>query len=493
MLTSIPSPSPHTSPWLSGSSPLPPPGRHRTRRHRPGVLPGRSPQGWRVGAEALKRRACPDRKRGGQPCNSNAFRHGLYSSHTLRPHAALFRSSSNSQGSSVLLPAVKRDWIAALNRIVVENRLKLLEVTAITSCRLPFTEMCSWLRAATSIVGTHLKVVKALHELGGRQEHLRSLVRELPALLHWEFGRRGIPARPAFVPQELNNFHANLVWESRRLTASQWLLLQEIFSSLHIELDSVRQYRRRKPLPADRILLEGILWKLTGGLRWQDLPDNYPARLCQDLYSALCRTGHMQAIYKQLHWHLNVYGEATLAGLVERGCFEISGNHVLLSPSEELTWEKYTALLLLQQACHARRAIQREADLECRRRGAFYRLPAIRLPNSHPQPARPPSPPSSLTPTIRMLDILQASSGLGVRDLQGTPVLVSMQSPHPGFPVSTQQRPPVYYPSALVLLQGGDLPPTSSRRISGKQHPPRRHRPGVLPGRSPQGGKGSPP
>ncbi|HEY5269456.1 MAG TPA: hypothetical protein VII97_03910 [Anaerolineales bacterium] len=235
----------------------------------------------------------------------------------------------------------------------MENRLKLLEITDITAGRLPFAEMCTWLRAATRIVGTHIKVVKALHELGGRQEHLRSLVRELPALLRWEFGRHGIPARPAFVPQELRNFHANSVWESRRLTAAQWLLLQEIFSSLHIELDSVRQYRRRKPLPADRILFEGILWKLASGLRWQELQAGYPVRLCQDLYSALYRTGQMQAIYQQLHWHLNAYGETTLAGLVERGCFVITGNRVQLSPSEELTWEKYTALILLQQACHA--------------------------------------------------------------------------------------------------------------------------------------------
>ncbi|HEY5271170.1 MAG TPA: transposase, partial [Anaerolineales bacterium] len=167
-------------------------------------------------------------------------------------------------------------------------------------------------------------------------------------------------------------------WESHRLTDAQWLLLQETFVSLHVELDSSRKYHRRKPLPADRILFEGILWKLAGGLRWQDLPDNYPVRLCQDLYSALYRTGYLQAIYKQLHWYLNVYGEAALDELVARGCFVIAGNRVQLSPSEDLTWEKYTALFLLQQGFHARRAIQREADLERRRRGIFYRLPAIR-------------------------------------------------------------------------------------------------------------------
>jgi len=102
-------------------------------------------------------------------------------------------------------------------------------------------------------------------------------------------------------------------------------------------------------------------------------------RACQDLYRALYRAGRMQAIYQQLQWHLNIYGETTLDELVERGCFLITGNRVHLSPSEELTWEKYTALLLLQQAFHARRAIQREADLDRRRRGLFLRLPSLRF------------------------------------------------------------------------------------------------------------------
>ncbi|MBE3037791.1 MAG: hypothetical protein IMZ62_03105, partial [Chloroflexi bacterium] len=43
------------------------------------------------------------------------------------------------------------------------------------------------------------------------------------------------------------------------------------------------------------------------------------------------------------------------------------------------TWEKYTALLLLQQAFRTRRVIQREADLERRRRGLFLRLPSLRF------------------------------------------------------------------------------------------------------------------
>gem|GEM_PF-5498309 len=42
---------------------------------------------------------------------------------------------------------------------------------------------------------------------------------------------RCIPAWPVFVPQKLNNLHANLFWEYHRLTASQWLRLHEIYGS----------------------------------------------------------------------------------------------------------------------------------------------------------------------------------------------------------------------------------------------------------------------
>jgi len=214
----------------------------------------------------------------------------------------------------------------------------------------------------------------------------------------------------------LKIFHADLVWESRRLSAAQWLLLQETFISLHVELDSSRKYRRRIPLPADRFLFEGLLWKLAGGLRWQDLPDKFPLRPCQDLYWALIRTGHLQAIYQQLHWHLNVYAEATLDELFERGCFVIKGNRVQLFPSEDLTWEKFTALFLLQQAFHARRAIQWEANLERRRRGLFYRLPPLRLQNFLGRPARfsTPGSPPNIPPHSQFSGLLDRSGSTSV-------------------------------------------------------------------------------
>jgi hypothetical protein len=328
----------------------------------------------------------------------------------------------------MLPPALKRGCTVALNTILDESRLKLLDIAFLTAGPLSFGKRTSCLRAAAMLGGAIEKATLALHELGGRQAHLRWLAGRMPRLLNWSFERRGIHARPIFVPLELGNFHANLAWESHHLTGAQWLLLQESFDTLHDELDSSRKYRRRKPLPADRFLLEGILWKLASGLRWRDLQPGFPVRACQELYSLLCRTGFMQAIFKQLHWHLNVYGESTLEELVDRGCFEISGNRVLLSPSEELTWEKYTALVLLQQAFHARRAIQREETLERRRRGVFFRLPGIRLPKPPRLPARPVLHPASPFASIPPQDILHSILGLGGKTSPNPTGLRSQQS-----------------------------------------------------------------
>jgi len=303
----------------------------------------------------------PRLKRGGQPGNANAFKHGLYSGRSHHPHLPLFRLAHKPAALPILpKEASLPDWIAALNQVVEANRLYLTEITALTSSCSSIAEICACALAASSVVGPQVKALKSLYKLGGMQNHLRSLVEDLPALVNWELIRHKIPEKPAFVPQEFYNFHANLEWKFPHLTAPQWLLLEEILRCLHAELDSSRKYRRRKPLPSGRLLLEGILYKLAIGLRWQDLEGKFPVRACQELYRALYNSGYMEAIYNQLKWLLDAHGEASLDELVERGCFFLSRNGVCLSFSEEMTWEKYTALLLLQQGFKARRALERK-------------------------------------------------------------------------------------------------------------------------------------
>jgi transposase len=204
-----------------------------------------------------------------------------------------------------LLKSLKEQAIDSGKRELHENRSKLVHSLEVTMHGLPHNELLHWVRAATLIVGKNLKIIRSLHELDGRQAHVRSLVRDLPALLRWESFKRGIPVQPAFVPQKLNILHANLSWESPHLTDAQWSLMEETFISLHADLDHLRKYQRRKPLPSDRFLLEGILWKLANGLRWQDLEGKYPVRPCRELYSSLFHSSRMQTIYKILEWYLD--------------------------------------------------------------------------------------------------------------------------------------------------------------------------------------------
>ena len=329
------------------------------------------------------------RKRGGQPGNANAFRHGLYSKLNPQSSRTSTKPSPGPLDLSSPINYLNQNARTALLLNLSENRHKLAQIASVTKNGLPHKELISWLRAITMIVGRNVKIIRTLHELGGRQEHLRSMVRNLHSLLNREFNQRGIPASSAFVPQELINLPGNLRWEPYRLSDDQWLLLSEIFLSLQIELNSSRKYRRRKPLPSARFLFEGILWKLVNGIRWQDLSGKYPVRLCQDLYSALYRTGRMQIICRQLRWHLNVFGESTLGVLVDRGCFVINGNRVRLSRTENLTWEKYTGLFLLQQAFRSRRSILNEENRERRSRGNFLRLPSRKFDGPNYRSSRP--------------------------------------------------------------------------------------------------------
>jgi hypothetical protein len=214
-------------------------------------------------------------------------------------------------------------------------------------------EFYAWSRAANRVLRKQHKIFKAFHKLAGSKKRLHVLVFLIPILVSGGSRQDCFSPFEIFVPHQVENNHANLSWKFSRLTESQWQPLQETFRAMHFELDASRKYRRRKPLPPDRLLLECILVKLALGLCWQDLKKAYPSRACQDRYQFLVRSGRMASIFEHLHSHLEMDGQSTLEELVDRGCFYISGNRVHFSSSEELTWEKNTALLLLQQTLHA--------------------------------------------------------------------------------------------------------------------------------------------
>ena len=57
----------------------------------------------------------------------------------------------------------------------------------------------------------------------------------------------------------------------RLLSDAQWAKIQALLPK------RPRRWRGGRPRAADRTVLEGILWMLRNGVRWQDLPEGFPS------------------------------------------------------------------------------------------------------------------------------------------------------------------------------------------------------------------------
>jgi transposase len=79
------------------------------------------------------------------------------------------------------------------------------------------------------------------------------------------------------------------------LTDAQWLLIADLFPDPPITSKGGR------PRVPSRRCLEGILWMLTSGSRWQDLPERYPSpSTCWRRHRDWSRSGAFQAAWERL-------------------------------------------------------------------------------------------------------------------------------------------------------------------------------------------------
>ena len=388
------------------------------------------------------------------------------------------------------------------------NRLHVSKIVEIIGHPLPAPEFLAWVRQSLKISSMNGRLALEINRLQGYPGILSSLARDVPLLVNREFQQRGIPEHPIFVPQELEIFHTDSAAGGPLLTNQQWLLLRETIETLrHVSLRasvpastaiSKRTYQRSpkrasgehwahrghesamRLRPHPRLLLEGILLKLAFAVSWKDLPvlfdrfpkvpgrvhphaPAFPLRAAQGLYRQLYLSGRMAAIYRQLGRHLAVYGGTTPEGLVKGGVFQLApgrtclstGRTVRLAPrrcppgyGQPLTWQKFTALLLLQRAHFNQRALRREGNLERRRQGLYLRLPPLRQPSPNLQFSSLQSP------------ILQ-------------PPTPNLQSPTPNLQSPVPNSPtPALHPGPESLP-----PPTAhSPRRAFAQHPERERR-----------------
>lgn len=94
-----------------------------------------------------------------------------------------------------------------------------------------------------------------------------------------------------------------------KLTEDQWAFIKPMLPK-----ERVRKDKRGRPWKDPRDVLEGILWILKTGARWQDLPDRYPPyQTCHRRYQSWVKAGVFKKILIKLAEHLRERGKINLA------------------------------------------------------------------------------------------------------------------------------------------------------------------------------------
>jgi transposase len=94
-----------------------------------------------------------------------------------------------------------------------------------------------------------------------------------------------------------------------KLTEEQWVFIKPMLPK-----ERVRKDKRGRPWKDPRDVLEGILWILKTGARWQDLPERYPPyQTCHRRYQSWVKAGVFKKILIKLAEHLREKGKINLA------------------------------------------------------------------------------------------------------------------------------------------------------------------------------------
>ncbi len=134
------------------------------------------------------------------------------------------------------------------------------------------------------------------------------------------------------------------------LTDAQWEALKPL-----IPAPEKRPDGRGRPWKDTREVLDGILWILKTGARWQDLPDRYPPyQTCHRRFQQWVRSGVLEKVLKAMVEDVRDRGKLDLSE-----CF-IDGTFVMAKkgapPSEQPSgakvansWQWQTALVFLSR------------------------------------------------------------------------------------------------------------------------------------------------
>jgi transposase len=109
------------------------------------------------------------------------------------------------------------------------------------------------------------------------------------------------------------------------LTEDQWEFIKK-----YLPKNEVKQEGKGRPFKDPRDILEGILWILRTGARWQDMPDRFPPyQTCHRRYQTWVRQGVLEKILQALAEDLLRRGKLDLAEAYIDGTFSSAKKGVL--------------------------------------------------------------------------------------------------------------------------------------------------------------------
>jgi transposase len=140
---------------------------------------------------------------------------------------------------------------------------------------------------------------------------------------------------------------------SQDLTDRQWALLQPLIPP--------SPPGRGWPDIDQRLVLNGILWKVRNAAPWYDLPSCYPShQTCYRRYRQWERSGVFKQIIDCLYQDLHQRGGLDLHQALRNGDFDLVRQGRVLrfevAPHIDDTWQFYTAMIFIRLAINYIRA-----------------------------------------------------------------------------------------------------------------------------------------
>ena len=131
------------------------------------------------------------------------------------------------------------------------------------------------------------------------------------------------------------------------LTDEQWALIEPLFE----KAETIQT--RGRPLRPAREVMNGVLWILRSGARWQDLPERFPPyQTCHRRFQAWVKDGRLKTVLETLAQDLLERGKLDLSETFIDGTFIVAkkGASKWEKPSgarARSSWQWQTALVFL--------------------------------------------------------------------------------------------------------------------------------------------------